>query len=435
MRHPETIKKYVNKTFPRFGINKKQQVTRLIYEVSHREKLPLSSIIKDIANEDLKFPNLKKYLIKRRFPNLTASTEPISPYLPQLDINPQYKVKIGKFKFNPKNIYIEEKAASSAIAKRFKQQFPKAKCINIPLLKEFIKNKRFNLLDYNKRTDNLFVVNERFDFFKPCPCTAKAISCGYHIFNLGMGCIYECTYCYLQEYANSPGIIIPANIDEFFSKFKQHKNNLRLGTGEFTDSLALDHITEFSPQLINFFRQHPQTIFEFKTKSNNIKNLLSVKSCKNVVIGFSLNPQIIINKNEFYSTSLLERLETAERCISAGFDVGFHFDPIICYTNWEKDYKQVVNMLFDKIPHKSIRWISLGTLRFSRKLKKIIENRFPQNDILDGELTLGFDGKMRYSDEIRIDIYKKMINFIKKRSKSVFLYLCMESKHTWKECK
>ena len=80
MRHPETIKKYVNKTFPRFGINKKQQITRLLYEISHREKLPLNAITKDIFNENLKFPNLKKYLIKRRFPNLAASAQPISPF-------------------------------------------------------------------------------------------------------------------------------------------------------------------------------------------------------------------------------------------------------------------------------------------------------------------------------------------------------------------
>ncbi len=435
MSSPDTIKRYVSKNFQSFGINKAQQVTRLLYEISKRESIPFKRIIKDGPQRYPKFPNLKKYLIKRRFPVLMATGEKVTPYLPELGINPQYKVKIRKCKIMPKNIYIEEEVSKGYLARRFKEKFPKTKCINIPSLKEYIKGKRFGIEDYNKRRDNFFIIREKFDFFKHCPCTTKAASCGYHILNLGVGCAFECTYCYLQEYINSPGIIIPANIEDFFSAFEKYKHNIRLGTGEFTDSLALDDITEFSLTLVEFFRKYPQTVFELKTKSDNVKTLISSKPSKNVVIAWSLNPQSIIDDNEFYSTSLHQRFKAALQCIDADFKIGFHFDPIICYNGWEKDYEEVINQLFDKISDKHICWISLGTLRFSRRLKKIIENRFPKNHILDGELFPGLDRKMRYSERVRINVYKKMNSWIRKRSKNVYIYLCMENKAVWKECR
>ena len=125
MTGPDIIKKYVSRNFPSFGVNKKLQVTRLLYEISKRESLPFKELIKDIPQEPLRFPNLKKYLIARRFPDLTAA-ERVTAYLPVLDINPQYKVKIKRCKISPKNIYIEERVSGSYLARRLKEKFPKA---------------------------------------------------------------------------------------------------------------------------------------------------------------------------------------------------------------------------------------------------------------------------------------------------------------------
>ena len=51
---------------------------------------------------------------------------------------------------------------------------------------------------------------------------------------------------------------------------------LRIGTDEFTDSLALDSLTCFSPLLVNFMRDKKNAILELKSKSvviNNLKGL------------------------------------------------------------------------------------------------------------------------------------------------------------------
>ena len=420
------IKKYVDENCVGLGINKQQQTLRLLYEISKRENLKPQDIFKEIRKKHVTFTNLKKHLLARRFPHLTAACEDIKPYLPKLDINDSLRANIKDVKIAPKAIYVESCVKESYLAKRLKTLFPQADFVTIPSLKEYIKNRKFAVEDYNKRRERFFVIREKYDFFKKCPCTSNAMPCGYHVFNLGMGCAYECTYCYLQEYVNSPGIIIPANIEDFFNAFKQYKQNIRLGTGEFTDSLALDHITNFSVMLVDFFKAYPKTFFELKTKSNNIETLLTAKPAKNIVIGWSLNPQNIVKSNEFLSASLKERLDAAAKCVDAGFSAAFHFDPIFYYKGWEKNYQGLVNMLFDKISEKHIKWISLGTFRFSPGLKRIIENRFPDNKILDEELVLGFDNKLRYGEKQRADIYKNMLGWIRARSKNIYTYLCME---------
>ena len=62
--------------------------------------------------------------------------------------------------------------------------------------------------------------------------------------------------------------------------------------------------------------------------------------------------------------------------------------------------------------------------------KKTIENRFPENKILNGELLL--EGtKLRYIQKQRISIYKTIAERIRKYSSKVKIYLCMENSSVW----
>ena len=80
------------------------------------------------------------------------------------------------------------------------------------------------------------------------------------------------------------------------------------------------------------------------------------------------------------------------------------------------------------IKPEDIAWVSLGTFRFSPALKPIIEHRFPDNKILDEELVIGYDGKLRYPDELRERIYRTISGQIRKHHPKAPLYLCMEDK-------
>ncbi|MBL7197563.1 MAG: hypothetical protein ISS47_05650 [Candidatus Omnitrophica bacterium] len=430
----------------RFGPNKRQELIRLIYEISKIDNTnPKALLKKAIENNNFQsakqaFVDLKDYFLKKRFPATYGSRRDSVFYLPKISFNSRFNVlKKDSAVFYPKTIFVEKDAKDYILTKSILKKFPRAKHITIKDFKAYIKSRqnKIPISNYNERTKNLFLIRERYDFAKPCPCSKDVLRCGYHILNLGFGCIYECSYCFLQSYTNVNGIIIPINIDNFLNRLeifiKKHPSALRIGTGEFTDSLALDDLTGFSNILIDFFSRAENATLELKTKSNNIKSILGLKHNRRTVISWSLNPQPIIDSDEWQTNNLYQRLDAAKECCDAGYLVGFHFDPIIYSADWESPYRELINILFKRIDCKNIAWISLGTFRFMPKLKTIIEQRFSKSKILDEELIIGFDKKLRYGQPQRVKIYKKMLSWIKSYSGSVLVYLCMEPKEIWEE--
>ena len=433
-------KAIIDRTGLRLGINKINELARLVYEISRRENMSFEDVlecagISAILNKTgsgylAKFSSLKKFLLERRYPNAFGESD-FSAYFSRLKTQ---KDKTRKYKggFYPERIFIERKAEEYPLARRVRELYSGIKCETIDSLKDFRKNDTPAPFDLKKR--DLFIAVEKWDFVKPCPCTKNAVRCGYHVINLGFGCPYDCSYCYLQQYSNFPGIVLDANIsdyfpliDEYLKKYSPKK--IRIGTGEFTDSLALDRLTGYSKELVPFFAGK-NAILELKTKSANVENLIGLDHGGNTVVSWSLNPQRLVEEEEPGAAPLSERFAAAKQCSGAGYGIGFHFDPIIHYAGWENDYERVVNEMFDAVPDPL--WISLGTLRFHRTLKEVIEARSPDSGYIYGELTLGSDKKMRYYELLRREIFTKMRSWIKKRNDSSEVYLCMEGPGMWR---
>jgi spore photoproduct lyase len=145
-------------------------------------------------------------------------------------------------------------------------------------------------------------------------------------------------------------------------------------------------------------------------------------------VSFSLNPPAVVATEEGVAASLDERLAAAERAISRGYRVAFHFDPMIHVPDWEQAYIAVVDRLA-AYRRAAPEWISLGTLRYPPSLKPTIEERTYALD----EFVRSGDGKMRYLQPIRARMYRT----VKKRLRSVLpetpVYLCMESPVVWRD--
>jgi spore photoproduct lyase len=236
---------------------------------------------------------------------------------------------------------------------------------------------------------------------------------------------------------NSPYITIYANTEGLFSEiddFIQKKNGLicRLGTGELTDSLALDPFTRQSESLIPFFSQKDDALFELKTKSAFVDHLIDLPHGTRTVISWSLNTERLIHMEEKDAAPLDERLAAAARCQKAGYPIGLHFDPMIFYTGWEEDYQQLVTKIFHFIDPRGVIWISLGSLRYPPSLKTVIEKRWPDSSIFLGESFPGLDGKIRYLKALRIEMYRLMVVSLRNHNSDFFIYLCMETKEVWK---
>jgi spore photoproduct lyase len=282
------------------------------------------------------------------------------------------------------------------------------------------------------------VIHFNGDFLRPCPGTRRYICCGYQILHVGINCPMDCSYCFLQSYLNQPSLRIFTNLEDTCDAISRTldiypKRIFRIGTGEFTDSLALDYLTGWTDMLLPLFSSKKNCILELKTKTTCIEGLIRKRNLgRRIVVAWSLNTPRIIAHEERNTAPLESRILAARRCQQAGFVVAFHFDPLIHYRGWRKEYEEVIQLLERYIDPEQIIWISIGSFRYMSDLKPVIKRRFPETHIFSGEFIPGMDGKFRYFKPIREEMYGLIFERLRRWHEDLGVYLCMESDEVWR---
>ncbi len=284
----------------------------------------------------------------------------------------------------------------------------------------------------------LHFLNYKGEFLKPCPGTREYICCGYQILNVATNCPLNCSYCILQYYFNNPHLRVHTNLAEELPRIletidAQPEKVFRVGTGEFTDSLALDPVVRWTDLLVPAFSTRKNAVLELKTKTIEINGLLAAKERDRIIVSWSLNSPYITATEEHGAASIEKRLRAAKKCQEEGFKIGFHFDPLIYHGKWKEQYARTIDLMAKFIDPATIIWISFGSFRFMPGLKPVLRKRHPKTCILNGEFVMGLDGKMRYFKPMRIDMYAFMREQLEKWHSNLGLYLCMESDEIWEK--
>ncbi|MFP3984001.1 MAG: radical SAM protein [Desulfurivibrionaceae bacterium] len=292
---------------------------------------------------------------------------------------------------------------------------------------------------FKEGKQRLLLTCNKGPFFKPCPGTREYCCCDYQILNTGMNCPMDCVYCILQAYLNNPWLTFFVNIDDLLTELDlilgRTNQFWRIGTGEFTDSMALDSLTGLSRVLVNFFKDKKNAVLELKSKSAVVENLKGLDHGGRTVMAWSLNSPVIAAREELRTASLEERLAAASRCADWGYKLAFHFDPIIYHKDWKEGYSYIIRELFNKIPSEPIVWISLGALRYLPQLRPVALRRFPGSRFFQEEFITGLDNKFRYFRSLRVEMYKHILKELRKFvAPDTCIYFCMESEEIWREC-
>ena len=332
-------------------------------------------------------------------------------------------------------LFIDENVVDFPVAKLMLQRY-KMPCETVASqneVYEFISNSEHPI---QQAKETLYITKNRGSFIKECPGTSYYTCCGYKILHIGTFCSMDCSYCILQSYFHPPVLQFFVNHEDLIKEIDTlFKNDAvsRVGTGEFTDSMIWERWTDLSTILVPEFSKQSRAVLELKTKTTDIDLLKGLRHNRKTIISWSLNTERVIKEQERRTSSLTARLKAAAVCESWGYPVSFHFDPVILYDGCEEEYKKVIQSIFSYVSHDNIVWISIGTFRFMPALKSIIRKRFPDSKIPYGEFVTGLDGKMRYFKPLRIDIYKKMVAWIKEIAPDIVVYFCMEDDEVWEK--
>jgi spore photoproduct lyase len=333
----------------------------------------------------------------------------------------------------PESVWIERAEEDSALARRVRARLPDTPAYVID--DTDAAEPRESFAEGKLR---LVIKRHRGTFLQHCPAgTTGLVCCNYLVAHFASNCPFDCSYCFLQDYlANNAAVKAFTNPGDGLAKvdaiLRTHPGRtFRIGTGELADSLALDHLTDLSCELVPFFADRPNALLELKTKSDCIENLLGLDPKGRAVISWSLNATAIMAAEEDRTATLDERIAAALRVQAAGYRVGFHFDPIIAHEGWEDGYRQVIERVFPRLDTRRIAWVSLGSLRMTPRLKAAIKARPQPSRVLTGELVPGPDGKERAWRGLRVKMYRRMLEWLRQIDDRMPVYMCMEAPGVW----
>ncbi|OQA55372.1 MAG: Spore photoproduct lyase [Candidatus Omnitrophica bacterium ADurb.Bin277] len=333
------------------------------------------------------------------------------------------------------HIFIDPHVKGTSLVRRILQKNPRVPATIITDKEKFLKEAREIPLGQGKR--NLWLTEFKGPLLKPCPATGEDyLCCRYQTINTQTNCPLDCSYCILQHFLNFPMLTVYVNANNVLKEIdaliaSEPKRLFRMGTGELTDSLALDPLTRINETLIRHALKR-KYILEIKTKTNLVTHLPEI-SRRNILVSWSLNPDQTIREEEHKAAPLEARLRAAKTALKKGYRLGFHFDPLLLFKGWEKAYGGLIHKLTKEIPEKEVMWISLGSLRYPSELKRILDERFPRSKIGAAEFLKGLDGKMRYFRPERTKLYAKIYGMLRKHWKDVFIYFCMENRTIWND--
>ena len=334
-------------------------------------------------------------------------------------------------------IYIEKSVLENPTAISIIKKFPKALVQEINKIEDVFARVKKPYLQKNEEL-NLFLGKKKGQLVKDAPDAYGLAGEPHYYFIHAYNCIYECNYCYLQGYFDSPDLVLFLNHDEICEEIETIANdNYKKGqtswfhAGEFSDSLALSHLTGELPIYHDLFSRIPHAKLELRTKSSNIKEVAKLPPKDNIIITFSLSPADKIKSNDLKTPSLKARLQAIKKLADLGHPIGIHFDPVVYDDEFSEKYKGLIKEMLEVLPESSLEYISVGVVRFTKDVYNQVQRNYPQSELLSSELVKSFDGKIRYNRPMRLWILSTIKNLLlEAKITEDKIYLCMEDEES-----
>lgn len=341
-----------------------------------------------------------------------------------------------KIKFN--KLIIDKASENDPLTLKLRKKLPEADIEVVSDITPFIGKKR-------SKSGVLVITRHKGKFIKDFPEAPGTPPCGEKYITTLLNCPFSCSYCYLQSYLEHSQIVVFTNTEKMKEELKSvlaAEPPSRITTGEMGDSLAIDHLTETTADLLPLFKDS-RTLLEVRTKSANIDHLLSTtggnppvasaaRGADRLLVTWTLTPPEAIRKEEKGAETLGKRLEAINRISRAGVKVAVRFDPLIPFYFTSARYEKIAERL-RAAAENGIHRFEIGILRFPPGLWKNVRLKHPESAIMRGEYHPDTEGKMRLYRPERVKIYRKLRLILSDYFSDVPVELSMEHESVWKD--
>lgn len=237
------------------------------------------------------------------------------------------------------------------------------------------------------------------------------------------GCTAMCLYCYLVcNYNKCSYLRLFVNREQMLDKIiktaEKSEKELTFEIGSNSDLILENSITNNLTWTIENFAKCQKGFLTFPTKFDMVDPLLNLNGKDRVIIRMSVNPEELIDKIEFGTSRLKNRIEAINKLCDSGYKVGILIAPIILVNNWEKLYETLMINLTQLLNKKakSNVFFELIFMTYSYIHKMINAEAFPNAiPLYNPEIMTGRGhGKYCYKKEIRENAEHILLEILKK---------------------
>lgn len=286
--------------------------------------------------------------------------------------------------FRPSIILLNRKAADSEMAKHVIQANPQAEVVEIAANTHSWNGKRHSLeaTDFFKVKRSMVAVLHRGAQWRPDP-NGRSTDFLPNV-KLGTGCAFFCQYCYVERgkpnsypkvYDDAfnivPMIQYVADNEAFYldhyqkclrgKKFEKHRDPahppyITFDLGCDTDCVVDNQITQHADypghvvDIMNQVGEIPGVMTSFATKGNDFEAF--IKYCKykhKNRIRLSLMPEHHRQVLEINTSTIIQRLNSINQLVAAGFEVHINLSPIVVTEQYEEEYRALLQLIDDML--------------------------------------------------------------------------------------
>ena len=309
--------------------------------------------------------------------------------------------------FKPQNIYYEKDIMNYQLGKELMEKYadiPKIEIENHNNIEEMRKKSNKEFMDMKR---NLIIGIRKTHKFVPNHKTSDFL-----VPYTSSGCTAACMYCYLVcNYNKCAYLRLFVNREKMLEKIiktaESSEKELTFEIGSNSDLILENEITNNLVWTIENFSDTKKGFLTLPTKFSMVDSILGINHRGKVIIRVSVNPKEIINRVEFGTSRLDERIEAINKLCEAGYKVGILIAPVIMVDNWKHLYKELIMELDSKLSLKVKKevFFEIIFMTYSFVHTKINEEAFPNAiNIYDKEKMTGRGkGKYMYKNDLRKD--------------------------------
>lgn len=224
------------------------------------------------------------------------------------------------------------------------------------------------------------------------------------------GCSASCLYCYLVcNYNKCSYLRLFVNREQMMRKLlktaQSGQSDLTFEIGSNSDLVLENTITGNLEWTINEFSKSSKGFLTFPTKFDMVEPLLGLDHRGRILMRMSVNPERIIQRAEFGTSPLKNRIKALNQMCDAGYRVGLLIAPVILTDNWMQQYEELIGQLSDELTAKAKReiFIEIIFMTYSFVHRAINREAFPNAvELYDQSLMTGRGhGKYCYRTPLR----------------------------------